>query len=285
MTTLGYGSAVCAVCGTASGHAHVFTTCRFGWPDLDRRPPPLVRFNLRYEIQRCPQCGYCASDIGNAPDVASALVGSSRYQEQLNDQQSTWLTNYYLCAALVAEEAANALDAAWMTTRAAWVSDDENDWKGSQRARISALALFIRAMNEPPATVKWRRPDAVLLTDLLRRAAQFDSAYVTCKDGLAEGTAAFARVLRYEESLVLARDASVHTFADLPEGLAEYGAHYAEPPPPEPSPEEKEAAQREAGKLAAARAEWDRLVFGDTKKYWWTPWDDARPWYERKGGK
>ena len=82
-----------------------------------------------------------------------------------------------------------------MTTRAAWVCDDDNDWKGSQRARVSAVALFIRAMNEPPAAVKWLQPDAVLLTDLLRRAAQFDAAYVTCKDGLAERTPALAGVL------------------------------------------------------------------------------------------
>ncbi len=225
-----------------------------------------MRFNLRYEVQHCPHCGYCASEIEHAPDVAAGIVGASRYQEQLNDTRHTSLANYFLCAALVNEEAGSSLDSAWMTTRAAWVADDENDWKGSQRARMSAVPRFIRAFTERPPMVKWLRPDAVLLTDLWRRAAQFDFAYVTCKDGLADGPRVFGGVLRYEESLVLARDAGVYTLGEAPEGAGEYVAHYAEPPPPEPSPLEKEAACREAAKLAADRAEWERLVFGDTKK-------------------
>jgi hypothetical protein len=159
---------------------------------------------------------------------------SSRYREQLNDNESTALANRFLCAALAYEEAGDSLEAAWMATGAAWVSDDENDWKSSQRARVSAVARFIRAVTEPPAAVKWRRPDAVLLTDLLRRAAQFDDAYVTCKDGLAEEESASAGILRYEESLILARDAGACTFHEVRENVEDYlvaAGYFLSPPP------------------------------------------------------
>ena len=129
----------------------------------------------------------------------------------------------------------------------------------------------------------------MLLTDLLRRAAQFDAAYVTCKDGLAERTPALAGVLRYEESLIVARDAAAHTFAEVPEGVKEYNATFR--PAGGPTPEEEEAERiAEAKRFEEARAEqsrkvWDKLSRGDTKKSWPTPWDDGGPWLDKKGGK
>jgi hypothetical protein len=85
MTTLHKQKIECAVCGTETEYTGIGSTSAFGSMDLDTRPPELERSTIFAWVQRCPECGYCASDVSQAPRHAASLVRSSEYVEQLID--------------------------------------------------------------------------------------------------------------------------------------------------------------------------------------------------------
>ena len=58
MTTLDEAKKKCAVCGKISAHFEVTSTNTFGAPDLDTRPPEMMRSTMDMWVQECPSCGY-----------------------------------------------------------------------------------------------------------------------------------------------------------------------------------------------------------------------------------
>ena len=83
MTTIDPVDVTCAVCGAVSEHLVLGSTNTMGPPDLDMRPAPMARWTLGEQIQRCPQCGYCASDISEAGETAAEVVRNEAYQAEL----------------------------------------------------------------------------------------------------------------------------------------------------------------------------------------------------------
>ena len=102
MTTMEPQAIRCGVCGSESEQMIIGSTSSFGAMDLDTRPPPLKRFNLAQEIQQCPSCGYCATDLeSGTPDLAE-VVSSPAYRDVETGEQT--VAGMCLKAALVAEE-------------------------------------------------------------------------------------------------------------------------------------------------------------------------------------
>src|SRR5215510_14310051 len=60
----------CALCGVVSPQMLILSSSSFGTPDLDTRPPPMVRGTLLYWLQECPECGYAAADLSKAEQKA-----------------------------------------------------------------------------------------------------------------------------------------------------------------------------------------------------------------------
>ena len=76
-----YGEDVeCVICNEISNQAVIVSTNVFGSPDLDTRPPEMERSNIEYEIQRCPSCGYCSSDLSKCHENTKDIVDSQRYK-------------------------------------------------------------------------------------------------------------------------------------------------------------------------------------------------------------
>ena len=79
--TLIFGNDVeCAICGDISNQAEVLSTNTNGSSDLDTRPPEMERSNIEYEVQRCPSCGYCSSDLSICNENTKEIVESQRYK-------------------------------------------------------------------------------------------------------------------------------------------------------------------------------------------------------------
>ncbi len=124
MTTIYEKKARCAVCGFETAYAGIGSTNAFGPPDLDTRPPEMKRSTIFAWVQRCPACGYCASDVSKAPSQASSLIYSPEYARQLTDSTFPELANGFLCKALIDEGSADCASAAWALIHAAWACDD-----------------------------------------------------------------------------------------------------------------------------------------------------------------
>src|SRR5450759_448182 len=214
---------VCAVCGAASEQTGVLSTSTFGPPDLDGRPAPLKRATIEWAIHRCPNCGYCSPNLGDAAEHAAKVVRSTTYQEQLSDQTVPELARWFLCAALVAEKGEGAAASharALHLLHAAWACDDADAVEVAGRCRLQAAAAGEAAItageslsDQDPAG------DHAFLADLYRRAGRFDEAGAAARAGLDLADAdLFRDLLGLQLMLVEARDASVHTCDELPGG-------------------------------------------------------------------
>ena len=86
MTTMYEKKVQCCVCGKKSNHKVVRSSYSHGSSDLDTRPPEMTRSTIYYSIQRCPSCGYCASDLSECSGDVKFHVESKAYQEIIGNK-------------------------------------------------------------------------------------------------------------------------------------------------------------------------------------------------------
>lgn len=200
----------------------VGSTNSFGSPDLDLRPPPMERDTLCYQIQRCPECGYCAPslDIPIASDNARNCLSSEAYQAQLNNADFPDLANHFCCAALLAEAEGNLSLAAWCCLKAAWACDDSYQDDQARHCRSRAAEYFQQDTSSDDDPDEPGSHEA-LLTDVLRRSGQFDTAAAVCRQGLAVvENQVIQAVLRYQQSLIQQQEVGCHTIEEAMAALA-----------------------------------------------------------------
>ncbi len=219
MTVLRETEQTCRVCGHRERYTVALSGSAFGSADLDTRPPPFLRFNLAFEIQRCPACGYCAPDVSEGPDEAAAVVAREDYRAQLDDPSRPPLANAFLCWSQIQEAAGAYAEAGWAALKAAWACDDEGAEEAARRCRTRALALFRRARAQGQPFAEDPASEAALEADLLRRCRRFDEARAAAEAGLrAEPTPLLAAVLRYQLRLCDEGDDGLHQVEEaLPE--------------------------------------------------------------------
>ncbi|MBS7251264.1 MAG: hypothetical protein KIH08_11870 [Candidatus Freyarchaeota archaeon] len=124
MTQLEEVEKKCILCGKESKQIVVISTNTVGSPDLDTRPPEMKRSTLPYWIEFCPECGFCAPDISEAPPEAAEIVRSEAYQQQLHNPEFPALANKFLCLSLILEKIGVYVGAGWCSVHAAWACDD-----------------------------------------------------------------------------------------------------------------------------------------------------------------
>ncbi len=96
LTTLYEKKAQGSVCGTENEYTGIGSTNALGSLDLDTRPPEMERSTIFTWVQRCPECGYCASDVSITRPRAQAVVNGEEYKDQLNDPTYPELANSFL---------------------------------------------------------------------------------------------------------------------------------------------------------------------------------------------
>ncbi|MGP1347253.1 MAG: DUF2225 domain-containing protein [Phycisphaerales bacterium] len=180
MTTVEKYSVPCGMCGSNVEMMRLMSCSQFGPTDLDYRPPSMARDTIGFRVHRCENCGFAGTSIGTAVEADRDVVKSERYQGQLRSD-SPELSITCACAALLAEAAGNAQDAAWHWLEAAWVCDDKSQPAKATEFRIEAARCMEQVVAEASNDQELRINCSLLLIDLNRRAARFDQALLWCQ--------------------------------------------------------------------------------------------------------
>lgn len=219
MTTLYEEKARCAVCGTETEYTGVGSTNSFGSPDLDTRPPEMKRSTIFAWVQRCPGCGYCASDVSVATYQAKSRVRDPEYGNQLADSTLPELANSFLCKALIDESSEDYAAAAWSLIHAAWSCDDAERESQAKTCRSKAANMIRKALESGQQVATQDGAETAIQVDLLRRAGRLNEArqlIQTQRPAITEGI--ILKILAFQETLILGGDEACHTIS---EGLGE----------------------------------------------------------------
>ena len=208
----------CGLCGSTSRQAVALsvTVTSQEPPDLDTRPGEPVRSTLGTWMQCCPECGYCAADIGTIHEHAADLVATKEYQGRLLDSAVPEQARPFLCHALILEHVHQYADAGWTALHAAWACDDASDSKAAQAARGLALNYWKHGKKHGQAFGELAEEFA-LAADVSRRAGRFEEALVTANEGLeVDDLPAFLEaLLLFEKTLIGRRDAERHHLREV----------------------------------------------------------------------
>lgn len=176
MTMPYWGTVLCGLCGTETEFTDILSTHSIGSSDLDTRSPAMHGIVLDAQVQRCPGCGYCSSDVRVAQPEAKAVIARPEYQDQLNDSTYPELATSFLCKAILDRESKNFATATWALICAAWVCDDGDCVELAVECRRKAADLLMLAEEHGQKIAEQDGMSVAILVDLLRRSAQVDRA-------------------------------------------------------------------------------------------------------------
>lgn len=209
----------CGQCGAENVYRVLQSTNSFGSCDLDTRPPEMRRSTMETWVQRCPACGYCASDISHPARQVKAVMESAEYREQLNNPEFPRLANSFLCRAIIERDKKKFAAATWSQIFAAWTCDDRKAVEAASTCRRMAADMLVRAETAGQDVGQPAYAGKAILVDLLRRSGQMDRALEVIKmarplvpDEIILG------VLSYEEKLIERQDVSCHTITEAFDG-------------------------------------------------------------------
>jgi hypothetical protein len=216
MTTLYEEKARCAVCGTETEYTGIGSTNSFGSPDLDTRPPEMKRSTIFAWVHRCPECGYCASDVSVATHQAKSRVRDPDYSSQLTDSTLPELTNSFLCKALIDESSEDYASAAWSLIHAAWSCDDAEREAQAKKCRSKAADMIRKALESGQQVATQDGAETAIQVDLLRRAGRFNEAQKliqTQRPAITEDI--ILTILAFQETLISSGDEACHTVSEV----------------------------------------------------------------------
>jgi tetratricopeptide (TPR) repeat protein len=213
----------------------IASSSTFGGPDLDLRPAQLERSNLGFYVRRCPQCSACAPQLSGLLPHLEQVVRGDQYQRRIEDQTQPSLAKLFVCWSMLAESLERYPDAAQAMVHAAWVCDDAGADGSSYRLR--ALDLFQIAWDRGSLAGAHPAVHLAVLTDLARRAGDFERASQLSVEGLASDPELLVRkVLEFQRGLLERGDRDVHTVEEAEQSMSPSSDPQTNPPSPKPAP-------------------------------------------------
>jgi len=193
----------------------IASTISIGSPDLDTRPPEMKRSTIFAWVQRCPDCGYCSSDLSVSRPGADAAVNSPDYKDQLNNPAYPELANSFLCKAIVDRESFNLSEETWDFIHAAWACDDSQNHRQASECRRRAAETLLMANYCGEKMADQEGATTALLVDLLRRSGQFDRAkhIIESRRNLTTEDI-IRRILDFQYALIQRNDTHSHTIEE-----------------------------------------------------------------------
>lgn len=197
----------CGVCGKVSEVNVLASSNSRGYDDLDRRPPEMYRSTMRYWVQRCAECGYCARYLNRTVPCAAEVVKSSEYLAQLNNPDYPKLANSFSCESIIEEHDKNYGNAIMSMLAASWACDDAKMNDAAIACRKRAIDLIL-IQEKTTKITDW---GTILVVDLLRRTCQFEQAHKAVAERRSMMTDKRAiKVLNYEVKLLNNQDTACH---------------------------------------------------------------------------
>ena len=182
---------------------------------LDTRPLEMAHSTMNYQIQVCPKCGYCCHHLAEEYPQAAEIIASPIYQTQLKNPEYPELANWFLCHAIIQQQVGDFYQASWSSLQAAWVCDDAQNDRAAQKSRQKAAALFQKAIAKGEKINREPIPQEVILTDIYRRAGDFDAARRICDNALRQKSdSTSTKLLEYEHKLLRQQDKRCHTIEE-----------------------------------------------------------------------
>jgi hypothetical protein len=166
-------------------------------------------------VHRCPECGYCASDVSAPQAEAEAAVSKNEYKKQLGDPMYPELANSFLCKAMVDQESKDYSATTWALIHAAWACDDSDHANQATMCRKRAADMLIKAEEHGQQVAEQEGASTAILSDLLRRSGRLEQArqvIATRRGGINEDI--IVRILDFQTALLNRNDVSCHTSAE-----------------------------------------------------------------------
>ena len=215
MTTMYEKKVQCCVCGEKSNHKVVRSSYSHGSSDLDTRPSEMMRSTIYYSIQRCPSCGYCASDLSECSSKVKDHVESKEYQNIIGNKAIPKVAASFLALSYEKQQTHQYSESAWAAIHAAWICDDKNKQKASKECRKKAISMIESANAHSQKMGDQAGATEVLTIDLMRRAGMFDQALKLAEDTKTKDIEEIIlQIIAYEESLIESKDIDSHTVSE-----------------------------------------------------------------------
>lgn len=215
MTTIYKEKTRCGSCGSESEYTGIGSTSTFGSADLDTRPPEFKRSTIVFLVQRCPECGFCASDVSKFSLDSKAVINSADYKNQLNDPMHPELANSFLCKAIIDRNAGNYAAATWALIYAAWACDDFGNPSEAAACRKKAADMIAPAEKHGQQISDQDGAVTAILVDLLRRSGQLEQAGKVIearRAGIEQDI--IVRILDFQTALIEKGDVSCYSIAE-----------------------------------------------------------------------
>ncbi|MDZ4797190.1 MAG: hypothetical protein SGI92_03430 [Bryobacteraceae bacterium] len=207
----------CALCGTAVVVDASALPPPAEPPDFDTRPGEPLRPTLPLWVQQCPSCGFAADDLGRAAGGLEEIVRSAEYQELRSDDSVPAGARPFLCYSYLLDRLHQPSDAGWSCLHAAWACDDAASDAAAVACRLQAIELWKKGKVLGQSFSDDLSSEFALVTDVCRRAAQFEHATVACSEGLEVEDIPFVieKILRRQMVLIQSRDTTAHNIREF----------------------------------------------------------------------
>lgn len=208
--------ATCCLCGSDIYFSITDNSHASGFQDLDSRPSEMRGSKMYAWVQRCTNCGYCASDITIAFQKTKSIIQSKEYTYQLKDKNFSDLANSFLCKGIIAEKEGKFSEAAKAVICAAWTCDDDGYEKSAKKCRIKALELLRKGKENGECFAEQDGADIAITTDLLRRSGKLGEALALIKKNqgrIRDDT--IKKILAFQKNLILRFDTKCYKTSDF----------------------------------------------------------------------
>jgi len=198
----------CSVCGFVSIQTELASTSRFGSPDLDTRPPEMMRSSMGWWIQECPRCGFVSSDISSEEDIVPKwLLKHPKYVTCIGLDIHSSLGRNFIKALFIHVYTKNWNSAFADALHAAWACDDnDKDVENAVICRKLAIECMERfQLNDSLKTVK---------ADLLRRAGLF-SQVISEYEHFTSNDKKLERIISFQVEKAKLKDTGCYTLDDV----------------------------------------------------------------------
>jgi len=201
-------NAICSVCGTEKQVYDLASTNTFGSPDLDLRPPEMIRSTMEYWIHRCENCGYVSGDLTEEIPVSKEFIKTERYLSFGDHEPLSEIGSLFIQKARISVCAEDFDSAAKDYIHAAWCADDASDEYWSKQGRLFALEMMEKQDRESDET------QLALKADLLRKTGQFEQL-IQEYERLVFADEVISKILKFQIMKAKAHDTKTYTVENV----------------------------------------------------------------------
>ncbi len=206
----------CGICGTKSTQTKIASTNVFGSPDLDTRPPEMARSTIYHKIQRCPSCGYCASDISTYSSSAKHIIESPDYQTCVYNESMPAVGASFMALSYEKQQMKEYADSVWAAIHAAWICDDAKSDAAARDCRLRAVSMIEKGKEVSQTIADHPGTSEAITVDLMRRAGMFQEAVALAEKTVTRDIEEIIKqVLTFEIELIAKKDIEAHTVSEI----------------------------------------------------------------------